>query len=276
MKRFCLALLVSLGLFFVVFLRTDGFSPRLIKGPLLAEQAPPLTPEIEAILSQPFHYLNKGRQCFVFASADGKYVLKLFNQKYLQTPWYAFFTPEEKVKRMTRRHYYENSYEIAYRQFGEGIDYLHLGPSDRPLPILALTDRAHRQHAIDLNSVPFVLQKRGIPFYSGLEAIYQKEGLAGLCREIDAYVEGIEKRIAKQIADGDRDVEHNWGYVDGQIFHLDPGRLYYDETLVQPARLQLEWRNATRNFHKWLKKNYPEGDKYLEKRSLKTICATVG
>lgn len=246
--------------------RTDGFSPDLIAGPLTAQPATPATQEIDAILSQPFYYLTKGRQSFVFESADGKYVLKFFNQKYLRDPWYAFFMQGEKNKRALRRYYYENSYEIAYREFGEEILYLHLGPSSRALPPISITDKAAREHTLDLNLLPFVLQRKGIPFYAGLDAVYAKEGMEGLCREIDAFVEAISLRIAKNIADGDRDVENNWGYVEGHIFHLDPGRLYFDPQLAEPARQRSEWDESTRAFRRWLTRHYPAAADYFDKK----------
>src|SRR5689334_8640410 len=37
-----------------------------------------ISPEVVSILEQPFHYLAKGGQSYVFGSSDGKYVLKLF------------------------------------------------------------------------------------------------------------------------------------------------------------------------------------------------------
>jgi hypothetical protein len=258
MMRWVLALLVAVSLTGVAYVRTDGFSPGLIGGPLVAQPVGPLCAEAEQALSHPFHYLGKGRQCFVFASDDGRYVIKFFNQKYLRDPWYAFFLPGERSKRAARRHFYAHSYEIAFREFGEKILYLHLGPSERPLPALTLMDKAKQMHVFNLDPVPFVLQRRGIPFYEGLQAIYRQRGLDGLYREIDAFAEAVWRRIDKGIADADQDVEHNWGYIDGEIFHLDPGRLYYDAGLKDPRRRAQEWKSATRKFHKWLKREYPE------------------
>lgn len=250
MKRLLLAFSLSV----LAILRTDGFSPNLIQAPLFARPAPAYN--MENVLSQRFHYLGKGRQCFVFESRDGKYVLKFFNRKYLQLPWYAFLFPKEKEKRVLRQKFYENSYEIAFREFGDQIVYLHLGSSDF-LPTIVLKDKASSEYSVDLNVVPFVLQKKGALFYPTLAAIYQREGRGGLQREIDAYLEAVSIRIKKGIADGDRDVEHNWGYIDGKLFHLDPGRLYYDPTLSDPARIEVEWDRATHSLNKWLSKNYP-------------------
>ena len=258
MKRWIFSFFVACSLIWVACVHTNGFRPSLIEGPLFAEAQELPSPEIYEVFSQPFHYLNKGRQTFVFESEDGKYVLKFFNQKYLQLPWYTFLVEKtEKEKRAKRRHFYENSYKIASLEMGDEIVYLHLGPTP-PLPPLKITDHVGRGYQLDLTRLPFVLQRKGIPLYEALNAIYQKEGLPGLNREIDAFASLIHLRISKGIADGDHDVEHNWGYIDGHIFHLDPGRLYYDPNLSDPQRVKEEWYRATHNFAKWLKIHYPD------------------
>ncbi len=267
MKRWICSLLIAITLSWIASVRTDGFSPAIIQGPLLTECAPAPTAEINAILSQPFHYLSKGRQCFVFESEDGKYVLKFFNQKYLKMPWYSFFIREkEHKKRALRRHFYENSYSIAYRELGDEILYLHLGPSEE-IPQVALTDRASQKHRLDLSQMPFLIQKRGESLSSGLSKVYEKEGSIGLKREIDSFLTQVGRRIAKNIADADRDVLNNWGYVDGHIFHLDPGRLYIED-LSDPIRSQEEWTRATHDLHRWLLESYPESADYLASKQM--------
>lgn len=264
MIRFFFVLLVAASLSWTALIRTDGFSPTVIQGPLIGQEMATYPTDFP----KTFRYLGKGRQCFVFESSDGQTVLKFFNQKYLQMPWYSFlFKEKEGAKRALRRHFYENSYEIAFKEFGEEILCLHLNPSEG-LPQVTLVDRASRQFSIDLNLVPFVWQRKGEPICEALEKIYQKKGIEGLCREIDQFLAVISQRIAKNIADADTDVKHNWGYIDGRLFHLDPGRLYYDSKLQEPERLKQEWNNGTRGLYKWLKKHYPEAAHYLETQKL--------
>ncbi len=262
MKRWAVPFLFIGALCWIAHVRTDGFSPSLIQGALL--NGPSIEPNREAvqILGQRFTYLAKGRQAFVFESEDRKYVLKFFNQKYLEIPWYGFLVgKKEKVKRATRRFYYENSYPIAFQELGEEILYLHLSPS-MTLPTVLLVDRASGEYPIDLNSIPFVLQRKGVPFREALEEILETRGIEGILKVIDSFVEAVSLRISKQIGDGDRNVMDNWGYVDGHIFHLDPGRLYYKE-LKDSKLLEQEWESATHDFHKWLKKKCPEGASYF-------------
>lgn len=263
MRRIFYALFVAVSLSWIAYVRTDGFfSPEIIEGPLQGASRP-VPEDIKALLMQPFHYIGKGRQCFVFGSEDEQYVLKFFNQRYLQTPWYASLTGEkEKAKRSKRRFFYEHSYEIAYQEFGEEILILHMGEA-QDMPAVAIRDKASRKYILDLNRIPFVLQRKGTLFYKGLELVFEKEGMKGLCREIDQFLELVAHRISKRIADADIDVENNWGYLNGRLFHLDPGRLYLDPSLENQDRRKKEWHNATYRLHKWLKVHHPEAARYL-------------
>jgi hypothetical protein len=91
MRRLFLSFLIAISLSWTAVVRTDGFSPAIIGEPLLSRDDPCVNTEVKAIFFQPFRYLGKGRQCFVFESQDGQTVLKFFNQNYLKMPWYSFF-----------------------------------------------------------------------------------------------------------------------------------------------------------------------------------------
>jgi hypothetical protein len=271
-RRLC-PIWVAIVLSWIALVRTDGFSLSLIQGSLhLNAGYPPIAPSALRALNQSFTYLGKGRQSFVFESADGKTVLKFFNQKYFQLPWYAYlpfpkeWQRKEKEKRALRKHFYLHSYQIASEKLKEetGILYVHLSSTPLDLPNIQATDKASGAYVLNLNQLPFVLQKKGIPFYLALDASYTKEGMEGLKRDIGLWIEVISQRIDQKIADADHDVEHNWAMLDGKPFHLDPGRLYFDEGLFEPERLKEEWWSATHSFRKWLKKRYPEAVPHLD------------
>lgn len=250
--------LLAIVLSFTAYVRSDGFTLQKIHGPLTSSTISSPSSEVQKILSQPFHYLGKGRQCFVFESQDERYVVKFFNQNYFRMPWYGWLNhKKEKAKREMRRKFFETSYEIAEKEFGEEILYLHMGPSQGLKPI-HLCDPRGRKIKMNLNTIPFLIQKKGKAFYEALESIFKREGIEGLFREIKTFKAQIANRISKQIADGDSDVEHNWGYADGHIFHLDPGRLYYDPDLTHSDRQKEEWDRATQSFIKWLNSHHPE------------------
>ena len=254
-----LSLFVSLILSMTAVYRTDGFLEEKIEGVVKDKQNYSAQESIHPILSQTFRYLSKGRQSFVFESEDGQYVLKFFNRDYFEMPWYGFFVHEkEKRKRDLRRSFFENSYEIAFQELGEEILYLHMAKSQN-LPPIKIKTKDKRMSLIDSNQVAFVLQTKGEPFYPTLQKIYQLGGEEALSLEIEKFVKQIHVRIEKGIADADSDVKNNWGYVKGRIFHLDPGRLYYDPELNDPHRKEQEVERSTRSLKKWLQRQgiYP-------------------
>ncbi|MES2272650.1 MAG: hypothetical protein V4487_00460 [Chlamydiota bacterium] len=265
-------LLIAATLSWVALIRTDGFSLNLIQGSLHVSANLPIASSVLALLKQPFVYLGKGRQSFVFESEDQKTVLKFFNQKYFQLPWYTHlplpkeWQRKEKEKRALRKDFYLHSYTIAFEKLKEetGILYIHLAPTPAELPSIQAKDKASAIYTLELDRLAFVVQKKGTPFYSALDSSYAKEGMAGLKRDIDLWIQTISRRIDQKIADADHDVEHNWAILDGRPFHLDPGRLYYDDTLSEPGRLKQEWWAATHSFRKWLKKRYPDAVAHLD------------
>ncbi|MBI3237041.1 MAG: hypothetical protein HYZ48_05010, partial [Chlamydiales bacterium] len=81
--------------------QTDGFSRYKICSDLSFHpewETPPPDVDLSCILDQPFHYLTKGAQSYVFVSADDRYVLKFFRIYHLTAPvwvknlyWPPFF-----------------------------------------------------------------------------------------------------------------------------------------------------------------------------------------
>src|SRR5215813_2272463 len=73
--------------------KTDGFAHYKILSSLPFNEeweVPPLSEneakEVSAILDQPFYYLAKGAQSYVFASKDGQSVIKFFRIYHLTPP----------------------------------------------------------------------------------------------------------------------------------------------------------------------------------------------
>lgn len=254
--------------------RTDGFRISEIEGPLFLPSRSDLSEEVLEILQQPFTYLGKGRQCFVFESADHKTVIKFFNQSYTQMPWYEAFLfnqewkRKELFKRAQRKRYYLSSYLLAEKELKEetALLFVHQGGCAKKLPQLHITDRASRNWSLDLNQIPFILQKKGESFYHSLEQVATLEGSAGMQRWIDQYLDFLALRMEKQIADADQDTEHNLGVLDGHICLLDPGRLYREEQLQDPKRRKEEWERATRQLRSWLQSHHPSACLYLDQR----------
>jgi len=234
------------------------FSVKLISVPMegLGSEMDPS--EASQILNQPYRFLAKGRQSFVFESQDGLWVVKFFNSKYLEMPWYSFALwdqTRELSKRKRRQSFYLQSYALANSHLKEetGIVYLHNGIT-RDLPVVEVQDKTNHLFLIDLNKVPFVIQKKGELLCHRLKKMGSNDEIKLV---LNQFLELIATRISKGIADGDHDVQHNFGYLDGRVIHLDPGRLFV-ENLTNPARQTHEWWSATHSLRKWLQINAPE------------------
>lgn len=250
MRAFPVQMTIAALLSCLAILRTD-FSPEALCRP---QANVPQQAIGEEIFSQTYRFLGKGRQSFAFLSEDGKTVLKFFNRRYVEMPWYAFFflsKEKEQAKRTLRRNFFSHSYRLAERFFSEeaGLLYVHLDEGGN-LPKVSCIDRASRRFEIDLNGAAFVLQKKGESFYPALRQMER----AGRERAIEGFLEIVARRISFGLADGDHDVEHNFALLGGRVMHLDPGRL----SLPENISAEHEWWSATHRFRDWLEKNDPE------------------
>lgn len=277
MKRLLLPLLLACSLVLFTFYRTDGFFLFKIRGPLIEGVSEKPVPEYMDALHQPFHYLAKGRQCFVFESADRQTVIKFINYTRFSFPFWLKVCPLPHYWKMwilglenQRRRRFDDtvkSFQIAKDHLIEetGLLYLHLQQGGE-LPILQAVDRAHRVHQIDLNSTAFVLQKRATPIFEDLENRWKSGQKDALNEGIRAFVGMIEKRCLLHIADDDRDVGINFGFCNSRLMLLDPGRLYYDPTLVNPDRVYREMLIATKRFRQWLLRTHPDVVPFMDEQ----------
>ena len=188
-------------------------------------------------------------------------MLKFFNRKYFQLPWYIFALrdPEkEEKKREQREFFYLKSYALAEKFLREqtGLLYVHFGKTEQ-LGVVHIKDQASRVFSVDLNRVPFVLQKKGEPFYSALQEIQKERGDGAFLAAIDDFLHMIAYRISLGISDHDHDVEHNFGFLDGKPLHFDPGRLSLCD-LSSESSCSYEWWAATHSLRKWIQEEYPD------------------
>lgn len=250
-KKFWIISLLVVFLSTIAHFRAD-FSENAISFPLQEKGELKSSDDLKEILSQKFTYLSEGRQSYVFQSHDEKYVLKFFKRKYMEIPWYAklFWLPKEMAeKKALRRKFFETSYSLAEKFLKEETALLcvHLQKSEG-LPKLFLKDKASRDFSINLNSVPFILQKKGMP----LSKMMQDLDTESIDRLSSEFVSLVKKRAKLGIQDKDHDIENNYGYIEGQLFHLDPGRLIQ---VSEESSDQAEADNL-RIFKKWVKKRF--------------------
>ncbi len=244
-------LLITLSL-----LRMKGFTEQKISShhPHEARWESPQTlsqKQINQILSMPYHYLGSGKECYVFASQDNQYVIKLFKQKHMDlTSWHS----EQVLKKHAAlREKSFTSYKIAHEKLPKqtGLLYLHLTKSDHLRKKLHLTDNHNRPFTLNLDQAEFLIQRRGTPLLTYLET-QNKEQIETLIPKLITF---IQERAELGIQDEDNNCEHNLGVIDGEIFEIDVGEF---SLAKQPPDIQEELKKATVDLRNWLAIHYPD------------------
>jgi len=254
--KYLVAVLVAAALAWLAHVRTDGFGPDVCRESTSIVE----TTVFDSAWPKQFSYLGRGKQAFAFVSGD--YVLKLFDTKHLNTPWYAQIPglfSARKARSLQRQKIFPESYQLAFDFVREetGLLCVHMGTSANRLPSVELIDKASRHFTIDLNRVAFVLQKRGHGTLLG-KLSEVKHNSEQLRLVLDEYLALHAKRIALSIADYDRDIRANYAWGDKGLLYIDPARFYSEPKLQNPARLKHEWWSCTYRLRKWLVKQVPE------------------
>lgn len=151
---------------------------------------PPLGPEeeerVRSILSQPFYYLDRGAQCYVFQSEDQEYVLKIFRYDQPCNPIRSFFqkrlkTKKERAPLEKKIQHLFLSCQIAheYAKKETALLYLHLNQTKDLLPQIELFSPLSKRHLISLDSYQFVLQKKAMTLRDYFLDLYSRGESAG-------------------------------------------------------------------------------------------------
>lgn len=228
-----------------------------------------------AILRQPFYYLGKGRQSFVFASNDGKYVLKLFNHYRYRYPKIMEIFPlpsflhsiraGKLAKKRDKLFYYFGSYRIAFDHLKDesALVCVHLNRTNNIFPHATVYNRSGYPFDIDLNAMAFVVQKKAQPIYpSLLKMIHEGKGFLA----VDSFLEVLFARVQQNIADGDIDIGINYGFIEERAICFDVGRLYFDENLRTKELFLQEVLQSSRQLQRWLQSRFPEGKAYFDRQ----------
>lgn len=262
--RLILAILLS---FFAHF-RTDGFRLNRIESNFEYNSSwdAPFPKEVKRILDQPFFYLSRGRQCFVFQSKDEKYVIKFFNHNRFRYPYLLHKIPlpslldrvrkQKEEKQKKRFNFYFSSYKLAFEELSKetGIECIHLNKTQDLSLTISIFGKYGEKYSINLDDFAFIVQKKTIPIFEAMEVLYKKEGKLGMEKAIDSFVSIIRNRCLKKIADDDVDVGINFGFIGYQAIAFDCGRLFRDDNLVS----EKEMKKSTKRFRKWLLKTHPD------------------
>lgn len=243
---------------------TGGFHLGLIQVDGEPTQGIPLlAPEMRAIFEQPYFYLDKGAQCYVFESADGKWILKLFRTypraSFFQSWWHSFFHRRTRnpSSRVDKIHRIVRASQIAFDYAREetGLVYIHPAITDQGLPVVDLFSGFSRKTPLSLDRALFALQKKAVPleraFFAAQGDPKKIETLLFL------FLDLIERRSAKGIVNSDGTIERNFGFIGDQAIEIDFGNYtLLDELTFKENR----WKEIGRfvdNIAHWMDLNVP-------------------
>jgi hypothetical protein len=296
--KFFVAIGLYIGLQQLIELKTHGFCLQRILADDLPFQAKwetsPLSAEeeleVDSLLSQPYHMIGAGSECFAFASADGRAVIKFFKLDHTRPIYFhrgVFLEDHSKLAGTLSNHPLTHisspplkrflgirefriertfsSIHLAYENLRDetGLLYLHLNPTDLLRKTLTLYDACGIAHSVDLDTSKFFLQKRAIPLENHFAALQKKKAEAEAKLSIDSLVQLLTGRCKKGFSDRDI-VNRNFGYIGTQAIEIDSGSFRKNSRMRQPWIYKQELFYATLELKSWLKKNYPEMVGYLE------------
>jgi hypothetical protein len=213
--------------------------------------------DVQSILRQPFRYLNKGAQAYVFESLDKEYVIKLFRFDHLSKKTGS-------LKRFNHENVFIlfNACKMAYETMAKetGLIYIHLNTTDGKMPVLHCRDRLGRKHALPLDQIRFVLQKKAGDFCKSL--LDARSSPERMKKRIDSLLALLDKRIEKGILNTDPNLKRNFGFIGDQAIELDFGNYRF-----HPGHnREKEREKYLSKLHQFLEKQAPEWAEYLDRK----------
>lgn len=256
---------------------TDGFTQENILSDLTPDvrwRLPELSPTqqdcIQSILDQPFHYLGKGCQSYVFASEDGQYVLKFFKyHRYRTKPWVnaLAFIPFIETYRQQRQEYKNhklshlfNSWIVAFKGLADvtGLVYLHLNKGEGWDQEVQLYDKMGAKHVISLNQVEFLIQKRAVMLADALELFIHANALDLARDQIASLFALIRSDYAAGFVDEDHALLQNTGVLEGRPIHIDVGQIAKRAEAREVSLYRQHLFNKMYKFREWLFERNPQ------------------
>ncbi len=272
----CFLGLVGIGINYYYYVKADGFLVRKISSNLSfnsswhIDYSDAERDELRSILNQPFHYLSKGAQSYVFLSEDQKYVIKFFKTCYYVLPWWNryFQLPltrdVQKMNAMIKMNAKLNrdfiSHHIAFTELKEetGLVFLHLNKSHDLNQEITLFDKTGFRHRLNLDQMEFLVQKSAKLFYPSIEHCVQERGIDAAKKMISSLITLLRARCMKGVVDKDPNIETNFGVIGHQPVQIDTGRFKKNDSEKNPEVYQPELIRITDHFKQWLQSNYPE------------------
>lgn len=259
----------------IFFKANHSFCLHFIDVPLTSSEWKTEDPFPSSLFDQPFFYLGKGAQTFVFESQDKNYVLKFYKFPscmrrfdWMRHPFGHLFHSKKISK---ERKYHETRLALAYQSYflasqslpqETGVLYVHLQPTSHLKKSAFIRDKLGHLYQISLDNIGFVLQKKGRPFLPLLRTELEQGRIEKAKQMIDSLIELIISRYNKGITDLDNMDHNNYGWSKGQAMHLDIGRFKQSDEINR----RQEILRVTSPLADFLEKKSPELFHYYEQK----------
>lgn len=222
-------------------------------------------------LNQTFYFLGSGAQTYSFIGEDQTTVLKLFKhyhfwptskalRKFPLPSWASSWKQSILNKREKRVMNMFSSAVLAHRHLPEETQILHLNINSKQnlYPTIVIFDNIGIRYSVDLNTTPFVLQKRGQLIYTYLEKHPE-------CTKevIDSFFSCIRKQASKRIGNCDPHVGRNFGVCESKVIEIDIGSFF-----IKGSNDFTNSLHEAEEFREWIIKNRPEYEEYFNQRAL--------
>jgi hypothetical protein len=255
--------------------QNDGFAltsilsdlPHQKEWELTQQQLSPF--QLRELTRQPFTYLAKGAQSYVFLSDDKKTVIKVFKYKHLRRrPWldslplpsflehYRTRSLERREKRLQQQF---ESYRIAAKTLQDeaGILYAQLNVDPELEGEVELIDFCGNSHKLPLGNLTFILQRRGDPLKETLLNLKESKAIYEAKVLVKALEDCVLSRLKKGVVDTDPAFLQNYAFHGSKGIQLDVGCLEELE-IVDPNALKERQQQEMAQLHSWLESHFPE------------------
>ncbi len=223
--------------------------------------------KINQILSQPFTYLDKGSQAYVFVSEDQKYVLKFLKQHlFLSNSWLCYipfefnsYYKKYRARKQKRIAAYD-ACRIAYTELKEdtALVYLHLNPTTELKRKVTLINRRGKEKLVEIDKACFMIQKRADLIYPRIAQVMEDGNLAGAEAIVTSVFDLCERMGKRGVFDHDAKVLNNFGLIDDRAVQIDVGNMKLDRNRPSTRVYKQEIREIVGPFGAWIESAYPQ------------------
>lgn len=216
---------------------------------------------LQEAASQPYRYLDRGKQSFVFLSQDERYVLKFFDNRCLRSgkiPFLISISKKRCKKKLDRlfKGYYTAS--VLDPEHG-GLLFMQLMPdASHQLPI-KVTDRFGMKHEINLAEIPFVMQLKATPLRELISSLLDEGKVDEAKKRLHQIFKMYLKGYQKGMMDMDHNFMYNTGFVGDQPIRIDLGRLKESKAYKDPKVYSVDLEKIfIKRLGDWLERHFPK------------------